>query len=240
MKFIIISRESFFKRYYAMTYSNLYNLGGWNKTIFLFLNNFFNENTGPFLDVLKIISYCFSIYSFAIIYICVCLFYCYDLIKEKADFNKFQTTTNQLLQIGTCYTLFVLSFALIKFTANMPRPYCSLDPSLFYTILDTTKERCLSSFPSAHTGIAIIAMYYFPTNFKIQYRIFFYMLAFLAILSRITLAMHYPADLIYTLIFTILIIKINQALFNQIKNLRLTITISKLIFERFISSKYKI
>lgn len=223
-----------------MTYSNLYNLGGWNKKIFLLLNNFFNENADPFLDVLKIISHCFSIYSFAIIYICVCLFYYHKFLYEKPNFDQFQTTTNQLLQIGTCYTLFVFCFALIKFTANMPRPYCSLDPSLFYTILDTSKERCLSSFPSAHTGIAIIAMYYFPANFKIQYRVFFYILALLAILSRITLAMHYPADLVYTLILTILIIKINQVLFNQIKNTYLTSIINKLIFERFISPKHKI
>lgn len=217
-----------------MDYGNLYNLGGWNKNIFLLLNNFFNENTGFFPELLKIISYCFSIYSFAIIYILTCLFYCYKLLNQKPDFNNFQTTLNQLLQIGTCYTLFVFSFALIKFTANMPRPYCSLDPTLFYTILDTTKERCLSSFPSAHTGIAIIAIYYFPKHSKVEYKIFFYILAFFAILSRITLAMHYPADLIYTLVLTILIIKISQIIFDQIKILHLTHSIQKLIFNRFI------
>lgn len=223
-----------------MTYSNLYSLGGWNTKIFLLVNNFFNQNTGFFPYILEIISHCFSIYSFAIVYILVCLFYCYKLLNQKPDFNKFQITLNQLLEIGTCYTLFVFSFALIKFTANMPRPYCSLDPALFRTILDTTKERCLSSFPSAHTGIAIMAIYYFPSNFKILYRILFYIIAFLAILSRITLAMHYPSDIIYTVILTILIIKVNQTIFNQIKNLHLTIKINKLIFDRFINPKYKI
>ncbi len=223
-----------------MTYNNLYNLGGWNKEIFLFLNNFFNQDIAPLPELFKFISYGFSIYSFAIIYILICLFYCHRLLNQEPDFNKFQTNINQLLQIGTCYTLFVFSFALIKFTANMPRPYCSLDPSLFYTILDTTKERCLSSFPSAHTGIAIMAIYYFPASAEIYYKALFYILAFLAILSRITLAMHYPADLLYTLVLTIFIIKINQVMFDQIKNLHLTIKAQKLIFDRFIQSKYKI
>lgn len=223
-----------------MTYSNLYNLGGWNKEIFLFLNNFFNQGIAPLPELLKLISYCFSIYSFAMIYILICLFYCHRLLNQKPNFYKFQNTINQLLQIGTCYTLFVFSFALIKFTANMPRPYCSIDPELFYTILDTSKERCLSSFPSAHTGIAIMAIYYFPPSAEIYYKIPFYILAFLAILSRITLAMHYPADLLYTVILTIFIIKINQIIFDQVKNLHLITRVQKLIFDRFVNSKYKI
>ncbi|MCP5369181.1 MAG: phosphatase PAP2 family protein [Rickettsiaceae bacterium] len=222
-----------------MDYNNLYNLADWNKTIFVFVNNFVNNNTGDFPYVLKIISHLFSIYSFAIIYILICLIYCYNLLKEKYNFEQFHTSINLLLNIGTCYTVLVLTFTIIKFTANMPRPYCSLEQSLFYTILDTTKERCLSSFPSAHTGIALISMYYFPVNFKWQYRISFYLLALLAILSRITLAMHYPADIIYTIILTSLIIKITQIVFNKIKNSYL-IFINKFIFDRFIRPQYKI
>jgi membrane-associated phospholipid phosphatase len=123
-----------------------------------------------------------------------------------------------LTRIGICYTLFGLTFAALKISVNLKRPFCSLAEGDFITIANTSLERCLSSFPSAHSGLSILVAYslwpYMNKPLK-----WISCLAILAVaISRITLAMHYPADIIYSIIVTIVIIFAGNFIFRILKN----------------------
>jgi len=92
-------------------------------------------------------------------------------------------------------------------------------PSEFTTILDVTKERCLSSFPSAHTGLAILIAYYlWPYLTKYQKAIVLSLIVVVSI-SRITLAMHYPADIIYSILIAYLIIFFSNKLVDYMQTI---------------------
>ncbi len=116
-----------------------------------------------------------------------------------------------MLIIGVSYTLFGFLYAFLKFYVNLPRPYCSLSANEFRTILDTSTSRCLSSFPSSHAGIGFMIAYFFwnHTN-RIMVKIFLISIMFLVVLSRISLAMHYPMDIFYGIVFSYFVIKISQ------------------------------
>jgi membrane-associated phospholipid phosphatase len=147
--------------------------------------------------------------------------------------DDFSHTYNQLVKVGMCYALFGLAYAAMKFSINLPRPFCSLPASAFTTILDVTNERCLSSFPSAHTGLAIIIAYYLWPYLKNYQKLAALLIIILVALSRITLAMHYPADILYSIIIAFGLIYLNENLFKLLyKNLirPIGIIISRLIF----------
>jgi membrane-associated phospholipid phosphatase len=106
-----------------------------------------------------------------------------------------------------------LTFAGLKFSVNFARPFCSLPKDLFATIVDTELERCLSGFPSAHTGLSILIAYWlWPTLGKLG-KINMVLVVITVALSRITLAMHYPADILYSIIVTVIVIKISTYCF---------------------------
>ena len=88
----------------------------------------------------------------------------------------------------------------------------------FMTIANTSLERSVSSFPSAHTGLSILVAYslwpYMNTYLK---GISCFVILAVAI-SRTTLAMHYPADIMYSILVTILIIFAGNFVFIILKN----------------------
>ncbi len=173
----------------------IYDFLGLNKEIFLFINKTTNFGVIPY--VLQIISKFFFIGNFAVYYFIICL-YCYFKLKKLPDPKiKFIPIYNNLVKAGTCYTLFGFTYAALKFGINLPRPFCSLLPTEFMTIIDTQTQRCFSSFPSAHTGLAIIIAYYLWPHLKKSQQIMMSLLIIILAISRMTLAMHYPADIIY-------------------------------------------
>jgi len=198
-------------------YNVIYNFFGINKEIFIFVNKI--TNVGIIPTLLKISSQFFFIGNFAAYYLIICL-YCYFKLKKRSNPKiEFIPIYNQLVKAGTCYSLFGFAYAALKFGINLPRPFCSLSPSEFTTILDVTKERCLSSFPSAHTGLAILIAYYlWPYLTKYQKAIVLSLIVVVSI-SRITLAMHYPADIIYSILIASLIIFFSNKLVDYMQNI---------------------
>ena len=198
-------------------YNVIYNFFGINKEIFILVNKI--TNVGIIPTLLKISSQFFFIGNFAAYYLIICL-YCYFKLKKRSNPKiEFVRIYNQLVKAGTCYSLFGFAYAALKFGINLPRPFCSLFPSEFTTILDVTKERCLSSFPSAHTGLAILIAYYlWPYLTKYQKAIVFSLIVVVSI-SRITLAMHYPADIIYSILIASLIIFFSNKLVDYMQNI---------------------
>lgn len=198
-------------------YNVIYNFFGINKEIFILVNKI--TNVGMIPTLLKISSQFFFIGNFAAYYLIICL-YCYFKLKKRSNPKiEFVPIYNQLVKAGTCYSLFGFAYAALKFGINLPRPFCSLSPSEFTTILDVTKERCLSSFPSAHTGLAILIAYYlWPYLTKYQKAIVFSLIVVVSI-SRITLAMHYPADIIYSILIASLIIFFSNKLVDYMQNI---------------------
>ncbi len=197
-------------------YNVIYNFFGLNKTAFIFINELTNFGLIP--NTLKLISQFFFIGNFSVYYFIICL-YCYFKLKKLPNPKiKFIPIYNNLVKAGTCYALFGFTYAALKFGINLPRPFCSLSSTEFTTILNITNERCLSSFPSAHTGLAIIITYYlWPHLKKYQQTIMCLLIPTVAI-SRITLAMHYPADLLYGAIIAGILIFLSNRLVDSLQN----------------------
>ena len=187
-----------------------YNFCGYNQIIFYYINKFTNVSIVP--KVLSVVSSLFFIANFIGYYIIICV-YSYSKIKNLCLTHRYvvyQRTAKYLTFVGVAYSLFGCIYTFIKFTINIPRPYCSM-PN-YITILDTSQERCLSGFPSAHTGLALMILYFIWPFICRKFRIAA-ILVFLAVaISRITLAMHYPADIIYSCIITLFIVEIAKYL----------------------------
>ncbi|HJD65280.1 MAG TPA: phosphatase PAP2 family protein [Rickettsia endosymbiont of Diachasma alloeum] len=196
-----------------------YNFCGLNQEIFLFLNKI--TNIGLFAYFLRIISFCFNIANFAIIYILYCIYLYIQLKKIKNDNerqNKFWHNYNKLVEVGIIYGIFGLIFTALKFTVNLPRPYCSLPEGSFITTLNTASERCLSSFPSSHAALSVLVTYFIWNYIKLPVKILMICVIILVSLSRISLAMHYPSDIIYGIITGLITILIGKLIYRIFKN----------------------
>lgn len=197
-----------------------YNFYGLNQKLFLSINNF--TNSKPIIaKVLYIFSYPFGISKFAIYYIIMALFFYYKIHNIKnltTRCNKFWQIYREFTRIGIIYTCFGFTYAALKFSVNLPRPFCSLITKSFFTIIDIHSYRCLSSFPSAHVGLAVIV-----SNILWQYtnriqKVFLILLVFVVAISRISLAVHYPADILYSLLVITLVIIVGNKINNLLKD----------------------
>ena len=192
-----------------------YNFFGLNEIIFIKLNYITNKGILP--HILYTISSVFFIANFAACYILTCIYFYFKTKKAQNIESYFTPIYNELARIGTCYAIFGFTFAGLKFSFNMPRPFCSLSSDQFLTIANTELERCLSSFPSAHTGLSILVAYaLWPHINKIAKLICCLVIASVAI-SRITLAMHYPADIIYSALVTRAAITVGNIIYKMLK-----------------------
>lgn len=213
----------------------IYDFYGYNKYLFLKVNNFCHEIgiEAPLYYISKI----FDIEKFAIYYMVACIIG-WAWFKNSARLEaldpegrakhslwmtelckkKFDDFFNFMMRLGTGYATFGFAYAVLKFSVNMARPFCSLFPLSFYTIADLTEERCLSSFPSSHTGlIFLITLFVWPYLSKIG-KGFFIGLICLVALSRISLAMHFPADILHSLLITYLIFKLSHHIYKLFEN----------------------
>lgn len=196
-------------------YNMIYSFFGLNKIIFVFINKL--NKFGLLSYALEIFSRLFFIGNFAFYYLIMCL-HCYYKLKSSPQRNRFFLIYNNLVKAGICYTLFGFTCAALKFSINLPRPFCSLSSIEFSTVVDTVNERCLSAFPSAHIGIAIIISYYLWPHLKKYQQLIICLLLPAVAISRITLAMHYPADLIYGSIIASTLILLSNTLVSYLKN----------------------
>ncbi|AAU04314.1 conserved hypothetical protein [Rickettsia typhi str. Wilmington] len=196
-----------------------YNFCGLNQEIFLFLNKITNIGFTPYF--FKIISFCFNIANFALIYILYCIYFYIQLKKIKnynEQQNKFWHSYNKLVEIGIIYMVFGLIFTTLKFSVNFPRPYCSLPVNSFVTIINTENERCLSSFPSSHAALSILVTYCAWKSTRLLIKILMICCIMLVSLSRISLAMHYPSDIIYGIIIAFITIVIGKLIYHIFAN----------------------
>lgn len=198
----------------------LYNFQGFNQEVFLLINQLTNHFS-IIAYILQIFSYCFNITNFALTYFVLCLYFYIKLkcIKDPTlRSNRFWIIYNNMVMIGITYTIFCIIYAILKFTINLPRPFCSLPTDIFVTIANTEPERCLSSFPSSHTGLAMLACYYIWPYITYSQKIIACIVVIIVAISRITLAMHYPADIIYSFCITILLIMIGKRVYKNLEN----------------------
>jgi len=191
----------------------VYDFGGYNEAIFHFLNHIGNIGVLPY--VLRTLSGFFRIWSFSIYYIMFCAYQYYRINTLSKDIREraYRDIYYKLVQVGICYAFFGFTYAMLKFSINLPRPYCSLPEGSFITMINTDHVRCLSSFPSAHVGLALMmTICAWPYIGKIWRVIAICTVAAVAF-ARIILAMHYPADILYSIIITFLSVGVSQLIF---------------------------
>lgn len=192
-----------------------YNFFGLNEIVFIKLNQLTNKGIIPYL--LHYISSMFFIANFAIFYILTCIYFYFKSKASKNIEEYFTPIYNELVRIGICYAVFGFTFAGLKFSVNLPRPFCSLEQHQFTTIANTELERCLSSFPSAHTGLSILVAYMLWPHINKTAKIVCCIIVAFVATSRITLAMHYPADIIYSAIVTLIVIFTGNIIYKTLK-----------------------
>lgn len=195
-----------------------YNLAGLNSQIFLTINHATNTSILP--RVLQLISWPFGIDKFAICYAVLAAYFFFKLKKLDlySQEKEFWPLFNKMMTIGITYTVFGFIYAALKFSINLPRPFCSLPADSFHTIINTANERCLSSFPSAHTGLAVIITYFLWSYLRTSGKLTAIAVIALVGISRMTLAMHYPADIIYSFFIAFLIIMIGHIIYRIFEN----------------------
>ncbi|MFK8039920.1 MAG: phosphatase PAP2 family protein [Rickettsiaceae bacterium] len=201
-------------------YDVAYNWLGLNQYLFLEINKI--TNIGILPSLLQFTSHFFDIFHFSIYYIMICLYYYITFrnnqakLSQKALEKVFWSKYNHMILIGTTYVMLGCTYAFLKFSINFPRPFCSIKS--YYTVANIDAERCLSGFPSAHIAIAVLILYCFKPCLSKMQTIFGIIIIVLVGLSRISLAMHYPADLLYSILFMIFIIYLSKIFVSIFKN----------------------
>lgn len=213
---------------------------GYNTEIFYFLNHV--SNAWVFPQFLRCLSWFFNIENFAVYYMTLCgLGYQHVFARSKVKLNTlpaeavvrkddFWLIYNRLVYIGICYAVFGLTYAALKFSVNLPRPFCSLPIGTFETIIDTTNERCMSSFPSSHAGLALMATLLAWRYLGTCGRLCAIVVTLMAALARVALAMHYPADVLYSYLIVLTVLCISRAVFRLFEN-NLIKYVGELIFK---------
>ena len=115
-----------------------YDLFGHNTELFITLNHFTNTSILPYF--LQLISHIFEIYNFAICYVLFCLYQYFKIRKSTTPKADFDNIFYKLIEAGTIYAFLGLTYAFLKFTVNMPRPFCSLNPDQFISIANFEKQ----------------------------------------------------------------------------------------------------
>jgi len=172
----------------------IYDWFGLNQTLFTQINHISNNFVCQYLSY--IFSILFAIFVFLIYYFALVLYRYYRLRKSGFDYVQYSRYFDELLKIGACYAAIGLIYTLMKFCVNLPRPYCSLTE--FVSIANFASERCLSSFPSAHTAVAVLIFYSLLPYLNFTGKLLGSAVIILVGLSRIALAMHFPADVLYS------------------------------------------
>jgi membrane-associated phospholipid phosphatase len=179
----------------------IYDWLGLNQKIFIYFNNILNVGIIPYY--LNVFSKFFDILVFFLYFTLVLGYRIYDLRGGRFDYQRYTINFKQIIQIGLIYGSIGIIYTLIKYGINLPRPYCSLDH--FFSAQDFSNARCLSSFPSAHTAMAFMISYLLFPYLNFLTRIIACLVVVIVGLSRIALAMHYPADVVYSVFISYII-----------------------------------
>jgi membrane-associated phospholipid phosphatase len=182
----------------------IYDLFGYNKAIFLCINYI---TKGYFISYFfLVLSKIFEFYNFIFYYIAIIIYFMCKMVSNlnRIEFNRWYCN---VFRLGFSYVVVFFVYFSIKYTTNMPRPYCSLLDIEYYSVHDFKNERCFSSFPSAHVSLAILLYNFFMLYTRnIILRCLFLFTVLLVGISRISLAMHFPSDIIYSCCITYIIL----------------------------------
>lgn len=193
----------------------IYDFYGGNIEIFYYINNTFHSTF--YQHIFKYISAIFDIEMFAIYYCAILAILSYRIYSIK-QYEQYSFCFDFMVKLGICYTCFGFIYAALKFSVNMPRPFCSLPENSFVTILDISKERCLSSFPSSHAGLASLITIFLWNYIGSWIRISWIIIVTLVGISRMALAMHYPADIIYSIFIALAVYIVAIETYEILKN----------------------
>ena len=199
--------------------------------IFNLLNQITNISIFPycFLFLSKI----FNISNFVYYYFILILIFFIRLTKQDKEKHKdfFLLNYQKLIEVGSSYTLIGLTYGFMKFFINARRPFCLLDSKNYISIANLETERCLSGFPSSHISLAFFTAYYSWNYTKNNFQKFC-LISLMALvgISRISLAMHFPWQLIISLLLVYIIILISQILCKLLKTF-LIIPIGKSLYK---------
>ena len=115
-----------------------------------------------------------------------------------------------------CTSLFVLNmifaviiFEVIKRYFEYPRPYCTLSFNLQQYLLylfSYSKKECYSSFPSFHAAYACLFVASFWNILSKNLKIMGVVFTFIIGISRVMLAKHFVADVVYAYLIALAII----------------------------------
>ena len=177
-----------------------------------FINNSFATN--KILYIFKIISSLYKIELFAVYYIAAIFVYLYYFYKVNNSHQIFVRTFDNFIVIGISYAAIGVIFAILKFNMNYLRPLCAEN---VFTIISKENIRCLSSFPSGHSAIATLVLFSLYPNLNLFNRIIVVAMTAAVYLSRISLAVHYPADVFYSIILASMIILLSKIFVGRIK-----------------------
>ena len=198
----------------------IYDWLGLNKAIFTSVNYITNLGALPYFFI--IISKPFELVAFISYYIIILLYTLLKLKRGEYKYIQYLKIFNELIKIGSMYACIGLFYAFLKYTIDMPRPYCAT--TNFLSINNFEHTRCLSSFPSAQTAMAVF-MYYVSFGYLNKTcKILGCLIIFLVGVSRISLAMHFPADIVYSLLIALLICKCVEKIL-QLKTIQTNILV---------------
>ncbi len=173
-----------------------YDFFGYNSILFFFINKLVQY---PFFEYLfSLCSIGFSVFSFPIYVGIGAIFFFWRKYKNLLFFPCFFQLFSFLFFSLFLYILFLGIFFLLKFLFLFPRPYCffPLKEEFFFSNLQIY-DTCFFSFPSGHIGNVTLLVLLFWRNSSFFFRVFMISLILLVGISRIAIAMHFPADVFY-------------------------------------------
>ncbi|MCF8463122.1 MAG: phosphatase PAP2 family protein [Rickettsiaceae bacterium] len=108
------------------------------------------------------------------------------------------------------YSAIVIIFTITKSMIALERPLCQLQPNSFILPYPEIEKVCHHSFPSAHSAFATLVAISLWSKVNFFGKLLLIFLVIAVAISRIGLAMHYPADVIYGIFFVFIINYISQ------------------------------
>ena len=123
-----------------------------------------------------------------------------------------------MAKIGLQLTSFVILILGCKYAFSMPRPICTYPINELTITINPEAYSCLSSLPSGHTSLAAVITYLIITHSAHPAKYISLLIPIIVGITRITLALHYPADIIFALLSLIPIILIGNLLYILLKN----------------------
>lgn len=186
----------------------LYDLSFIDQKLFLLIHQITNSNK-LLTEFFQLISWLFSISNFTIYYTCYVIYFYIKVIRIadlRTRYRFFNIYFFYIIKSGFIYFILLCSIIFLKIILKSPRPLCFINKQQLLNIDNILIKDCYSSFPSGHSGLMFFIMYITWNNITLKRKVLYLITVILVLISRITLAMHYPSDLIFSMLISFLVI----------------------------------